>query len=79
MLEQRKSVRSPPPEEEGVAKTTGGGLTTTPIPCPPTPLMGEEVEQLGTKLSPGRREGWEEGVSVMWLYFSLSYSVKWWW
>ena len=34
MLEQGKSVRSPPPEEEGVAETTRDEL----IPRPPAPL-----------------------------------------
>jgi len=43
-------VRSPPPEEEGVAETT----------CDDT--RGEEGENMGGKLSLGRREGWEEGV-----------------
>jgi len=32
MLEQGKSVRSPPPEEEGAAETTCDELTTTPLP-----------------------------------------------
>jgi len=32
MLEQGKSVRSPPPEEEGVAETTCDELTITPFP-----------------------------------------------
>jgi len=35
MLEQGKSVRSPPPEEEGAAETTCDELTVTPIPRPP--------------------------------------------
>lgn len=30
-------------------------LTTTPIPRPPAPLSGEEVEKLRLKLSQGRR------------------------
>jgi len=34
----------------------------------------EEVENSGVKLSPGRREGWEEDVFKIWFYFSLSYS-----
>ena len=37
-------------------------LTTTPIPHPPVLLAGQEVEESGAKLSPGRREGWGEGV-----------------
>ena len=52
----------PPPEEEGAAETTCDELTQTPIPRPPAPLRGEEVEESGAKLSPGRREGWGEGV-----------------
>ena len=40
MLEQGKSVRSPPPEEEGAAETTCDELTATPIPCPPVLLGG---------------------------------------
>ena len=34
MLEQGKSVRSPPPKEEGAAETMCDELTTTPIPIP---------------------------------------------
>jgi len=47
MLEQGKSVRSPPPEEEGAAETPCDELTVTPIPHPPAPLRagGEEVEE----------------------------------
>ncbi|GAB0209698.1 hypothetical protein GRJ2_003435500 [Grus japonensis] len=64
MLEQGKNVRSPPPEEEGAAETKCDELTTTPIPHPPvnphslSPCAagGEEVEKLGVKSSPGRRE-----------------------
>ena len=55
-------MRSPPPEEEGAAETMCDELTTTPIPHPPVLLWGEEVEKSGVKLSPGRREGWGEGV-----------------
>ena len=61
-------MRSPPPEEEGVAETTCDELTATPIPHPPVPLWGEEVE------NSGRREGWGEGVFKLSFYFSLSYS-----
>ena len=57
-MEQGKSVRSPPPEEEGAAETMCDELTTTPLPCPPPPLGGEEVENSGVKLRLGRREGW---------------------
>jgi len=39
MLEQGKSVRSPPPEE-GVAETAFDDLTTAPIPHPPASLKG---------------------------------------
>ena len=48
-------TRSPPPEEEGAAETTCDELTATPIPHPPAPLGREEVEELGAKLSLGRR------------------------
>jgi len=40
MLEQGKSVRSPPPEEEGAAETMCDELSLTPIPCPPVLLGG---------------------------------------
>ncbi|PKU45272.1 hypothetical protein llap_4408 [Limosa lapponica baueri] len=42
MLEQRKSVRSPPLEEKGVGEASCDKLITTPIPCPPVPLQEEE-------------------------------------
>ncbi|GAB0186393.1 EH domain-containing protein 4 [Grus japonensis] len=58
MLEQGKSVMSPPPEEEGAAETTDHN----PHSLSPCATGGEEVEKLGVKLSPGRREGWGEGV-----------------
>jgi len=41
MLEQGKSVRSPPPKGQGAAETTCDELTATPIPHPPAPLRGE--------------------------------------
>jgi len=44
MLEQGKSVRSPPPEEDGTAETTCDELTVTPIPRP-CATQGEEVEK----------------------------------
>jgi len=44
-LEQGQSVRSSLPEGRGVAETTCDELTITPIPCPPAPLRGEEVEK----------------------------------
>ena len=53
MLEQEQSVRSPPSEEKGAAETMCDELTVTPIPC----------QEMGVKLSPGRRQGWGEGVS----------------
>jgi len=40
MLEQGKSVRSPPPEEEGAAETTCDELTAAPIAHPPAPHGG---------------------------------------
>ena len=43
----------PPPEEEGAAETCDE-LTQTPIPRPPAPLRGEEVEKI-------RSKAWEEG------------------
>jgi len=49
-------------------------LITTPIPRPPAPLGGEEVENSGVKLSLGRRERWGEGVFKIFFYFSLLYS-----
>lgn len=36
-------------------------LTATPVPHPPV-LLGDRRQKSGVKLSPGRREGWEEGV-----------------
>ena len=42
-------------EEQGAADTKCYGLTTTPVPQPPEPLRGKEVEELGGKLSLGRR------------------------
>ena len=56
MLEQGKSVRSPPPEEEEAAETTCDELSTTPIPRPLGLLGGRKYKKLGVKLSPGRRE-----------------------
>jgi len=40
MLEQGKSVRSPPFEEEGTAETMCDELTVTPIPHPPALFGG---------------------------------------
>ena len=56
-LEQGKSLRSPPPEEEGAAETTCDELTTTPIPRPPAPLGGEEVEKIRSKVKPEKKGG----------------------
>jgi len=67
MQEQGQSARSPPPEEEGAAETACDELTTTPIPRPPVLLRGEEVENSGVKLSPGRTEGWAKGVFKIWV------------
>ena len=64
-------MRSPLPEEEGVAETTCDELTATLIPRPPALLRGEEVEESGAKLSPGRREGQREGVFLR--YGSISH------
>jgi len=63
-----------PPEEEGVAETTCDELTTAPIPSPPVMLGGRRQRKSGVKLSPGRREGWGQGVFKIRFYFSLSYS-----
>jgi len=38
MLEQGKSVRSPPPKEEGAAETACDELIITPILRPPAPV-----------------------------------------
>jgi len=54
MLEQGKSVRSPPPEGQGAAETTCDELTAVPISLR---RSGEEERETGVKLSPGRREG----------------------
>jgi len=51
-------VRSPSPEEEKVTETVCDELTTTSICHPPVPLGRDEVEGLGVKKSPGRRERW---------------------
>jgi len=46
-----------PPEHEGAAETMCNELMATSICRPPAPLQGDEVENLGVKLSPGRRGG----------------------
>ena len=55
MLEQGKGVSRPPPEEEGAAETACDELTATPIPALLHRCGGEEAEECGAKLSPGRR------------------------
>jgi len=56
-------VRIPPPEGQRVAETMCDELTVMPIPHPPVLLgEGEGGRETGVKLSPGRREGWGEGV-----------------
>jgi len=74
MLEQGKSVRSPPPEVEGAAEITCDELTATPIPHPPAVLEGRRYRKLGVKLSLGRRQGWGEGALRFGFSFSLLYS-----
>jgi len=66
MVEQGKSVRSPPPEEEGVAETTETFL------IPLHHLRGGGRKK-GVKLIPGRREGWWKAVFKICFYYSLSY------
>jgi len=50
-------VRSPPAEEEGAAETRCDELTVTPIPHPPAPLGGSELEKSGVELSLGKKGG----------------------
>jgi len=40
-------------ETEGVVETRCFELTTSPIPCPPVPLTGEEVEKVGNEVEHG--------------------------
>lgn len=61
-------------KEEGAAETTSYESSTAPIPYPPVTLRFNEVEELGMKLSLGRRERWGKGVFIL-FYFSLSYSI----
>ena len=42
MVEQGKSVRSPPSGNEEVAEATCGELTTTCVPHPPAHLRGRK-------------------------------------
>jgi len=46
-------------EEEGVAERTSDELTPTPIPHPPVPLGGEDVEKIASKVKPGKKQGVE--------------------
>jgi len=62
MLEQGKSVRSPPPEEEGAAETMWDELMAAPFPRPPCATWRGEAEKSGVKMSPQRMEGWGEHV-----------------
>lgn len=62
MLEQGKSVRSPPTKEEELEEATCIELTTAPVPQP------------GAKLSPGRKGSWGKGFLKIWFYLPLSYS-----
>ena len=57
MLEQGKSVRSPPPEEEGAAETTCDELIATSIPRPPVPLQREEVEKIRSEVELRKKGG----------------------
>jgi len=56
MLEQGKSMRSPPPEEEGAAETTCDELTITTIPYPPVPLGGRR-QRNGSEVEPREKGG----------------------
>jgi len=44
-------------EEEGAAETAWDELTTAPIPHPPAPLRGEEVEKIRSEAEPGKKGG----------------------
>ncbi|GAB0177209.1 protein kinase C and casein kinase substrate in neurons protein 2 [Grus japonensis] len=56
MLEQGNDERSPPPEDEEAAETMCDELTITPIPHPPVPLSGAEVEA-GSEVEPKKMGG----------------------
>ena len=74
MLEQGKSVRSPPPEEEGAAETACDGLTAAPIPIPLRRCRGGG-RGIGSKAEPGKKGGvGGRCVFKIRFYFSLSYS-----
>ena len=74
MLEQGNDERSPPPEDEEAAETPCDELTITPIPCPPVPLRGAEVEA-GSEVEPGKMGGLGGGVLRFDFIFSFLYSV----
>lgn len=61
-------------EGEGMAEVKCHGLTTAPIPHPLVLNGEDEIEELGMKLSLGRREEWREGGFIF-AYLSLSYTV----
>ena len=61
MLEQGNDERSPPPEDEEAAETPCDELTVTPIPRPPVPLRGAEVEAR-SEVEPGKMGGVGGGV-----------------
>ncbi|KAK4816051.1 hypothetical protein QYF61_011059 [Mycteria americana] len=44
-------------EEEGAAQTTHDELTATPIPCPLVPLVGEQVEKIGSEVEAEKKGG----------------------
>ena len=75
MLEQGNDERSPPPEDEEAAETMHDELTITPIPRSPCATGGGQRLKPGVKLSPGRWEGWGEGVLRVDFIFSFLYSV----
>jgi len=68
MLEQGKSVRSPPPEGQGAAETMCDELTTTPIPHPLVPL-GVRRQRNGSETEPGKKGGVEGRCFKMWFHF----------
>ena len=73
MLEQEKSVRSPPPAEEGAAQTTCDELTAAPNPHAPAALAGRR-ERNGSEVEPGKKGGVGGRCFKIWFYFSPSYS-----
>ena len=73
MLEQGKSVRSPPPVE-GAAKTTWDELTAIPIPVPLC-CCGGGGRGIWSKAEPGKKGGvGGRCVFKIRFYFSSSYS-----